>query len=108
MLEPLNLCGAAPLIPRVMLLASAIQQQTGGAEQALHGGEVTERSAPCLSHEGGAVLKLRVAGRARKRDDIPDVLQARDVSEGPLEPQAKAGMRYGAVATQIAVPSIRL
>src|SRR5207245_2240435 len=43
--------------------------------------------------------KLRVAGRARKGDDIANVRHAREEHQQALEPQTEARMRHGAVTS---------
>src|SRR5271163_4599800 len=48
----------------------------------------------------------RVAGRPREGDGVADVGEAGDVGEGALEAEAEAGVRYCAVAAQIAVPGV--
>ena len=48
---------------------------------------------------GGAFpLKFRGAGRVRKGNNITDVSDPRDKHQHAFEPEAKAGMRDGAVA----------
>src|SRR5690606_37844320 len=54
----------------------------------------------CMASERGQ------AGRARVGDGVADVGQAADVDDQALEAQAKAGMRHGAVAAEVAVPAV--
>src|SRR4051794_30074793 len=53
-----------------------------------------------------AFLVTRVAGRAREGNDVADVREARDVSHRPLEAEAEARVRHGAVAAQVAIPGV--
>src|SRR6266852_3645061 len=70
------------------------------------------RSVPWRSAETWARRQYasipRVAGRARERDRVAHVGEAGDVGEGALEAEAEAGVRYCAIAAQIAVPGVVL
>src|ERR671937_2084311 len=50
----------------------------------------------------------RVSRRARERDRVAHIGQARDVGKRALEAEPEAGMRHGAVAAQIPVPAVVL
>src|SRR2546421_10816868 len=52
-----------------------------------------------------AILVLGVPRRARERYGVAHVGEPGDVSHRALEAQAEAGVRHGAVATQVAIPA---
>src|SRR5690348_17890207 len=49
-----------------------------------------------------------ISGRSRKRNRVAHVGEARNVSNGALEAEAKTRVRYRTVAAQISVPAIVL
>src|SRR5215469_1138501 len=51
---------------------------------------------------------LRMPRSARERDRVAHVGKPGDVGERALEAEAEAGVRYRAVATQVAVPAVVL
>ena len=51
-------------------------------------------------------LEIGAAGRARERDHVADVGHAGGKAADPLEAQAEAGVRHGAVAAQVEVPPV--
>src|SRR6185437_5037016 len=48
----------------------------------------------------------RVAGRARKRDNVADVRKSGCIRDRALEAETEAGVRHRPVAAQIAVPTV--
>src|SRR4051812_1584082 len=50
-------------------------------------------------------LVLRVAWRARERNGVAHVTEARHVGDGALEAQAETGVRHAAVAAQVPIPA---
>src|SRR5687768_9952205 len=55
--------------------------------------------------QAGSASVSGVAGRARKWDRVAHVGKPRGVGYGALEAEAEAGVRHGAVAAQIAIPT---
>jgi len=51
-------------------------------------------------------LKVCFTGNAGVGDHVANVGHTRDLINEPLEAQAKAGMRHGAVAAQVQVPAV--
>jgi hypothetical protein len=52
--------------------------------------------------------KFQMLGRAGEGDDIPDVSHSRDGHQEALKPQAKAGVRDGAEASNVEIPPVGL